>query len=185
MWRGIEASPACMASKPRLTPPDPIPRRPVSVETFQLSRCLFSPAGSVATVAPDRRPGSTPRRRFGCSPWLSKPSAQPRANGGSLAPRGTTIPGPSEPGTTLRITLVLFRRPIQGCVSGSQVAHRPKSGFPAEVINPANPWSALCHIGSRCPGRAPRPIAAQTRQGFPKQIFPLHAWRGKCPQGKG
>ena len=50
MWRGIEASPACMASKPRLTPPDPIPRRPVS---FDLNNRL---PWLVCSALPDSSP---------------------------------------------------------------------------------------------------------------------------------
>ena len=50
MWRGIEASPDCMASKPRLTPPDPIPRRPVS---FDLNNRL---PWLVCSALPDSSP---------------------------------------------------------------------------------------------------------------------------------
>ena len=47
-----------------------------------------------------------------------------------------------------------------------QVAHRQNGGISTRPLGPVTPWSALCHIGSRCPGSTPRPIAAQTRQGF-------------------
>ena len=49
-----------------------------------------------------------------------------------------------------------------------QVAHRQEGGFPVEEKDPTNPWPAPCHIGSRRPGRSPRPVAALTRQGISK-----------------
>jgi hypothetical protein len=53
-----------------------------------------------------------------------------------------------------------------------QVAHRQKGGFPVEEKDPTNPWPAPCHIGSRRPGRSPRPVAALTRQGIPNNKNP-------------
>jgi hypothetical protein len=49
-----------------------------------------------------------------------------------------------------------------------QVAHRQKGGSSVEEKDPTNPWPAPCHTGSRRPGRSPRPVAAQTRQGISK-----------------
>jgi len=68
-------------------------------------------------------------------------------------------------------------------ISGIQVAHRPQGGLPVGALCPITPWSALCHIGSRCPGCTPRPIAAQTRQGYP-YIFLSSFMEREMPTGQ-
>ena len=63
-----------------------------------------------------------------------------------------------------------------------QVAHRQNGGISTGPLGLVTPWSALCHIGSRCPGRAPRPIAAQTRQGY-SYIFSSTCMEREMPPG--
>jgi len=65
-----------------------------------------------------------------------------------------------------------------------QVAHRQNGGISTGPLGLVTPWSALCHIGSRCPGRAPRPIAAQTRQGFSHIVSLSMHGEGNAPRAK-
>ncbi len=183
-WRGIEARRACQASNPRFAPPAPIHGGPGRLRPFNhpgdFQPCRIrrhGGAGPSARLNPAESALMFPKALSALRPTARQrreSGAKGRDHSGTFRPRNRTL------------DYVLFPQAIRPYPdlwhAGGAPPNRRHLGWGPLPNHPL--VRSLSHRIAM-----PRQHAPAHRGTDPPGVFinffPLHKWRGKCPQGKG